>query len=91
MRVPVALLLVWALRAQIALADQPDALPAGVSDPAVPASVTICVDRAGQQCWTALGSAGCRSAARPAAEVFAIVPAEAPEEQLLRCMEGLEP
>jgi hypothetical protein len=56
---------------------------------ALPSTVTICVDRASQQCWTALGSASCLSSSRPTAEVFATVPADAPEEHLLACIDSL--
>lgn len=68
------------VQAQDAVAPQlePPVLPTiGYASPPAPAAepeVTICIDRAARQCWTANGRASCQSA-RPAAEVFDVMPA----------------
>jgi hypothetical protein len=42
---------------------------------ALPSVVTICIDRAARQCWTASGPAVCQTPSRPGAEAFDVLPA----------------
>jgi hypothetical protein len=63
-----------------------DLTPAG----ALPAQVTICVDRTGRQCWSVGGASDCRS---PSAggEVFATIASESPDAgaRLRACWDSL--
>lgn len=77
-----ARLFVLALFAAVAVhaQDAPpaaDAVTAATPAAAPDAEVTICIDRAARQCWTASGRTSCQSAARPQAEVFDVMSARA--------------
>jgi hypothetical protein len=45
----------------------------------VPSTLTICIDRTAQRCWSAVMAAECARRSQGGAEIFASVPANSPE------------
>lgn len=85
-------------RAQEAVAPTlTDEVPApkaqrGGAAPSVPSTLTICIDRTAQRCWSAVTAAECAKRSQGGAEVFASVVADSAEsgQRLRACWDEVK-